>query len=68
LIPGRNFYEALRLFDALQLVTHHRVVCPANWGSGQDVLLHPKISTEEAAEFRFAEIKPWFKLTNAPEG
>lgn len=64
---GRNLYEILRVFDALQLVTHHRVVCPVNWASGQEVIIHPEVRADEAAQFRFAEIKPWFRLTSPPE-
>jgi alkyl hydroperoxide reductase subunit AhpC len=64
---GRNLYEILRLYDALHLVTHHRVVCPVNWAHGQEVVLHPSVRADEAAQFRYAEIKPWFRLTSAPE-
>lgn len=64
---GRNMYEVLRLYDALQLCVHHKVVTPSNWGMGQDVLLHNDVSAEEAAHMRFAKIKPWFRLTPCPE-
>mmetsp|Transcript_31896 Transcript_31896/g.53796 ORF Transcript_31896/g.53796 Transcript_31896/m.53796 type:complete len:216 (-) Transcript_31896:356-1003(-) len=66
LLIGRNWYEPLRQYDALTLTTEHKVVCPANWGSGQDVLVHPEVTAEEAAEFRYVEIRPWFKLTKSP--
>eukprot|EP00607_Mallomonas_marina_P000606 CAMPEP_0182428834 /NCGR_PEP_ID=MMETSP1167-20130531/23972_1 /TAXON_ID=2988 /ORGANISM="Mallomonas Sp, Strain CCMP3275" /LENGTH=210 /DNA_ID=CAMNT_0024611977 /DNA_START=165 /DNA_END=794 /DNA_ORIENTATION=- len=59
---GRNFYEPIRSFDALQLSTYHRVVCPANWGSGQDVFVHNEVSNEEATKVLpkgFVSIKPW---------
>ena len=68
---GRNFYEILRAFDALQLVTYHKVVCPANWGSGQDVMVNNDLSNEEAGKILtkgFVTIKPWFRLTPCPEG
>lgn len=56
----------LRQYDAIVMTTLRKVVCPSNWGSGQDVLLHPEITGEEAAEFRYVEIRPWFKLTKCP--
>ena len=45
---GRNFDEILRVIDALQLSARHRVATPANWGPGEDTVLLPFISDEEA--------------------
>ncbi len=64
---GRNFYEILRAYDALNLTTNHKVVCPANWGNGQDVFLNTALPTEELSGYRYAEIKPWLKLSPMPE-
>lgn len=64
---GRNWYEVLRTFDALQLSTHQKCVCPSNWGQGQDVLLSTDITKDEATLFRYTEIKPWFKLAPCPD-
>lgn len=64
---GRNWYEVLRQLDALFMTTFHRVVCPANWGQGQDVMLHPTASPEEASLYRFVEAKPWFRIATCPE-
>eukprot|EP01041_Mallomonas_annulata_P002612 gene2612-5105_t len=67
---GRNFYEIIRAFDALQLVTYHKVSCPSNWGSGQDVFVHNDIDSEEATKILpkgFVAIKPWFRLTPCPD-
>jgi alkyl hydroperoxide reductase subunit AhpC len=65
---GRNFYETLRLFDGLQLVGQHRIVCPSNWGIGQDVMLSTDIpEDEQESNYRFVEVRPWFKLTPCPE-
>lgn len=64
---GRNFYEFLRLFDALNLATHHKCVCPANWGSGQEVMLSLDMTKDEAAQYRYSEIKPWFKVMPDPQ-
>lgn len=66
-MTGRNWYEFFRVYDALQLSTYKKVLTPANWGQGQDVLLSEDITKDEATEFRFTEIKPWFKLTPCPE-
>lgn len=64
---GRNFYEVLRLFDGLQLVTKHKIVVPCNWGIGQDVMLNNDVPSEQQDSFRFVEVRPWFKLTPCPE-
>ena len=66
-LTGRNFYEILRAYDAIQISIHYRVVIPTNWGMGQDVLVHPDMSNEEAASMRFATIKPYFRLAPCPE-
>jgi thioredoxin-dependent peroxiredoxin len=59
---GRNWYEVLRTFDALQLTTNSKCVCPSNWGQGQDIILSTDITKDESTLFRFTEIKPWFKI------
>nr|WP_067031746.1 peroxiredoxin [Muricauda sp. CP2A] len=45
---GRNFDEILRVIDALQLSSQHQVVTPANWKQGDDVIVDPSLSNEEA--------------------
>ena len=70
LATGKNIYELVRLYDALQLVTYHSVVCPSNWGAGQDVMVNNAVTNEEAQKrlpIGFAEMKPWFRLTPCPE-
>jgi alkyl hydroperoxide reductase subunit AhpC/uncharacterized protein (DUF924 family) len=47
---GRNFDEILRVVDALQLSARHRVATPANWRPGEDTVVLPFISDEEAEE------------------
>jgi peroxiredoxin len=67
---GRNFYEVIRLFDALQLATYHHVVTPANWGLGQDVVVNNDVTDEEAEDMfpkGFVTIKKWFRLVTAPD-
>ena len=64
---GRNWYEVLRTYDALQLTEHNKCVCPSNWGQGQDIVLSTDITKDESTLFRFTEIKPWFKIAPIPE-
>jgi alkyl hydroperoxide reductase subunit AhpC len=45
---GRNFDEVLRLLDALQLTTKHKVATPVNWKPGEDIVIAPSVSDDEA--------------------
>jgi peroxiredoxin (alkyl hydroperoxide reductase subunit C) len=45
---GRNFDEILRVVDALQTVDKHGVACPANWKPGQEVIIPPPLTTQDA--------------------
>jgi hypothetical protein len=45
---GRNFNEALRAIDSLQLTARHRVATPVNWRSGDDVIIAGSVSNDEA--------------------
>jgi len=66
---GRNFDEILRAVDALQLTAAHPVATPANWQDGDEVIISPKLSDEEAkAKFpEFETIKPYLRTTAQPE-
>ena len=64
---GRNFYEVLRMYDALQLSIHNKILTPCNWGQGQDIILSRDITKDESTLFRFTEIKPWFRLAPVPD-
>jgi hypothetical protein len=47
---GRNFDEVLRLLDSCQLTAKHSVATPVNWRPGQDVIIPPAISDEQAKQ------------------
>ncbi|MFV9550966.1 peroxiredoxin [Algibacter sp. PT7-4] len=66
---GRNFDELLRVIDSLQLTTYHKVATPANWEHGDDVVISPAISTEDAKGIftkGVNEIKPYLRMTPQP--
>lgn len=66
---GRNFEEILRVIDSLQLTDNYGVATPVNWKDGEDVVVVPSISTEEAKQ-KFpkglTEVKPYLRLTPQP--
>lgn len=66
---GRNFYEVLRVIDSLQLTANYSVATPANWNTGEDVIVVPAVSTEDA-EKKFPKglkiIKPYLRYTPQP--
>lgn len=66
---GRNFHELLRVIDSLQLTANHKVATPANWKNGENVVVSPSISTEDAKEIfkkGVVEIKPYLRMTPDP--
>jgi len=67
---GRNFVEVLRVVDSLQLTAKHSVATPANWEQGQDVIVVPAISTEDAIK-KFPKgvkvVKPYLRYTPQPD-
>ena len=67
---GRNFDEILRVIDSLQLTAYHKLATPANWKKGDDLVISPSVSNEEAKELfpkGFTEVKPYLRLTPDPE-
>jgi alkyl hydroperoxide reductase subunit AhpC len=66
---GRNFDEILRVIDSLQLTAGHKVSTPVNWKQGDDVIIIPAVSDDEARE-RFPEgwkaVKPYLRLVRQP--
>jgi alkyl hydroperoxide reductase subunit AhpC len=66
---GRNFAEVLRVLDSLQLTDTFSVATPADWKSGEDVIVVPSVSTEDAqAKFPkgFRIVKPYLRYTPQP--
>ena len=67
---GRNFDEVLRVVDSLQLTAKYNVSTPVNWRDGDDVIIAPAISDEEAKE-KFPKgwkaLKPYLRLTPQPD-
>jgi thioredoxin-dependent peroxiredoxin len=66
---GRNFNEVLRVIDSLQLTAHHSVATPADWKHGEDVIVVPAVSTEDAMK-KFPKgvkiVKPYLRYTPQP--
>ncbi len=67
---GRNFVEVLRVIDSLQLTANYSVVTPADWKHGEDVIVVPAVSTEDA-EKKFPKgvkiVKPYLRYTPQPD-
>ena len=66
---GRNFTEVLRVVDSLQLTANHSVATPADWNHGEDVIVVPAVSTEDAIK-KFPKgvkvVKPYLRYTPQP--
>jgi thioredoxin-dependent peroxiredoxin len=67
---GRNFYEVLRVIDSLQLTAGFSVATPADWKHGEDVIVVPAVSTEDAVK-NFPKgvrvVKPYLRYTPQPD-
>ena len=67
---GRNVDEILRVIDALQLSGAHAVSTPVNWKDGDEVIISPALSDDEArSRFPkgFRTLKPYLRLTPQPD-
>ena len=66
---GRNFNEILRVLDSLQLTDSYSVSTPVNWADGDDVIISPALSDDEARERfpkGFTTLKPYLRVTPQP--
>ncbi|MDO9312755.1 MAG: peroxiredoxin [Nitrosomonas sp.] len=66
---GRNFNEILRVLDSMQLTAQYKVATPVNWKKGEDVIIVPSVSDEEAGKLfpqGFKTIKPYLRTTKQP--
>ncbi len=66
---GRNFVEVIRVIDSLQLTANYSVATPADWKNGEDVIVVPAVSTEDAIK-KFPKgvkvVKPYLRYTPQP--
>jgi alkyl hydroperoxide reductase subunit AhpC len=68
---GRNFDEVLRLLDSCQLTAKHTVATPVNWQPGQDVIIPPAVSDEQAKQKfpgGWKTVKPYLRMVAQPIG
>ena len=66
---GRNFDELLRVIDSLQLTDNHKVATPGNWKHGEDVIIVPSVTNEQAKELfpaGWTEHKPYLRTVKQP--
>ncbi|HTS90375.1 MAG TPA: peroxiredoxin [Stellaceae bacterium] len=66
---GRNFDEVLRLLDSCQLTAKHNVATPVNWRPGQDVIIPPSVSDEQAKQkfpAGWKTLKPYLRVVAQP--
>jgi alkyl hydroperoxide reductase subunit AhpC len=67
---GRNFDEILRLLDSVQLTAAHRVATPVNWQQGQDVIIAPSLSNDDAKKVfpdGWTTLKPYLRVVAQPD-
>jgi thioredoxin-dependent peroxiredoxin len=67
---GRNFEEILRVVDSLQLTDSHKVATPVNWRDGDDVIIVPSLSDEDAKTHfpeGFRTLKPYLRIVKQPK-
>ena len=66
---GRNFNEILRVLDSMQLTAKHKVATPVNWQQGDDVIIVPSVSNEEAQKIYpegWKTLKPYLRKVKQP--
>ena len=66
---GRDFFEILRVLDSCQLTANYKVATPANWKSGEDVIIVPAVDNEEAKKLfpqGWKTVKPYLRTLPDP--
>ena len=67
---GRNFDEVLRVIDSIQLTAKHKVATPVNWKQGEDVIIVPAVSDDEAKQKfpgGWKAPKPYLRIVPQPK-
>jgi len=67
---GRNFDEVLRVLDSIQLTSAHKVATPVNWKQGDDVIIVPAVSDDEAKQKYpqgWKTVKPYLRIVSQPK-
>jgi alkyl hydroperoxide reductase subunit AhpC len=67
---GRNFDEILRVIDSMQLTAKHKVATPANWKHGEDVIIVPSVSDDDAKKVYpegWKTVKPYLRVVKQPK-
>ncbi|THK40356.1 peroxidase, partial [Methylophaga sp. SB9B] len=66
---GRNFNEILRVLDSIQLTDGYKVATPVNWHDGDDVIILPSLSDDEAKGLfprGWKALKPYLRMVKQP--